>query len=96
MIYRSQILVCNANKRDQMLKALEKALVEKPKGMLEMAFAADSHDDDTIVVLQTWESKESSLAYQASLSSEQVSGFAALVASKAECFHTERLSLPVS
>jgi len=93
MIYRSQILVCNTNMRDKMLMALKKGLEDKPKGMLEMAFSADAHDDDTIVIVQTWESKESGVAFQASLPSEQVAKFAALVASKAECWHSERLSL---
>ncbi len=96
MMYRSQILVCNANKREQMLMALEKGLADKPKGMLEMTFSADAHDDNTIVVLQAWESKESGVAFQASLSSEQKAGYAALVASRAECWHREYLSLPAS
>ena len=96
MIYRSQILVCNTDKRDKMLMALKKGLMDKPKGMLEMAFSADAHDDATIVILQTWESRASCVAFQASLSSEQAAGFAALLASKAESWHSELLSLPAS
>ncbi|MFT5515924.1 MAG: heme-degrading monooxygenase HmoA [Rhodothermales bacterium] len=96
MMYRSQILVCNAGKRDQMLMALDKGLAHKPNGMLAMAFSADAHDDNTIVIVQTWESKDSCTAFQASLSAEQAAGFAALVASKAEGWHREVLSVTVS
>lgn len=79
-----------------MLMALEKGLADNPKGMLEMTFSADAHDDDTIVILQTWESKASCVAFQASLSSEQAAGYSALLVSRAEAWHTEPLSLPVA
>lgn len=91
MIYRSQIIVCTANKRIHLLAALENS--PKPPGMMEMSFSADAHDDDTIVILQTWESKDSCDAFLASMSSEQRAGFAALTASRSECWHEEQLTL---
>ena len=79
-----------------MLLALEKGLTEKPEGMGEMVFSADVHDGNTITILQSWESKVACLAFQSSLSTEQAAGFAALVATKAECWHHEILSLATS
>jgi heme-degrading monooxygenase HmoA len=96
MIYRTQILVCQKSMRDKMLMALKKGQADKPTGMLGMAVSADAHDDDTIVILQTWESKAAAVAYQASLSPEQAAGYSALLVSRAEAWHTEPLSLPVA
>jgi len=93
MIYRTQIIVCSANSKDQMLMILKKGQSEMPKGMLKMAFTIDAHDDDKLIVLQSWDSKESFSAFQESLSSEQAAGFASVMASHAECWHNDSLTL---
>jgi len=72
---------------------LKKGLSEKPEGMQKMVYTVDAHDSDKIIVLQAWESKELFTAFQNSLSSEQAAGFAAMLASQAECWHSDGLML---
>jgi hypothetical protein len=93
MIFRSQILTCHADKRAQMSMSLEKGKIEKPTGMLEMSFAADATDDVTLLILQTWESKERCLAFQDALPAEKQAFFKTLVASKMECWHSEAVTI---
>ncbi len=88
-MYRTQVLTCHPGKRDEMLMALKQGLTSKPTGMLDMEFQADDTDELTLVVVQTWESKEVSLAFQASLPPEKKAFFGTLVASKAEAWHRE-------
>ena len=93
MIYRTQIIVCSADSKDKMLMILRKGQSEMPKGMLKMAFTIDAYDDDKFIVLQSWDSKDSFFAFQKSLSSKQAAGFAAAMASHAECWHNDSLTL---
>ncbi len=92
MIYRTQIITCSADNTDKMLMILKKGQSEMPNGMLKMSFTTDANDDDKFIVLQSWDSKESFIAFQGSLSKEQAAGFAAVIASHAECWYNDSLT----
>ncbi|MFT5587070.1 MAG: hypothetical protein ACI9VR_004678 [Cognaticolwellia sp.] len=94
MIYRTAILVCHTDCRPKMLGALQQGQVIKPAGMLTMAYSAGT-DDDTIALLQTWESKKAFDDFGAAMPAEQKRGFAALVATTVDAWHSGPLELPV-
>jgi len=96
MIYRTQIIVCQADKRDTLLGALKKGAAAGVPGMTAQTFSVDAHDDDTLVILQAWESKQAAVTFQESLPSEKAAMFASLMTSRTMCWHSETLSLPAS
>jgi len=96
MIYRTQIIVCQADKRDMLLMALKKGAAAGVPGMTAQTFSVDAHDGDTLVILQAWKSKEAAMTFQASLPSEKAAMFASLMATRTMCWHSEPLSLSAS
>ncbi|MEM1413469.1 MAG: hypothetical protein AAGH15_01145 [Myxococcota bacterium] len=93
MIYRTQILVCQPGKRDTLLGALTQGAAAGIPGMTAQKMLADAHDADTIVLLQSWESKEAADTFQASIPAEKAAMFQSLMASRTMCWHAEPLHL---
>ena len=50
--------------------------------------------EDTLVILQTWESKEAADKFQAALPPEKTAMFQSLMSSRTMCWHDETLALP--
>lgn len=93
MIYRTQIVVCQPGKRSALLGALEKGAAAGIPGMSGQQVVADAHDENTVVILQTWESKEAADTFQASLPPEKAAMFQSLMTSRTMCWHSETLAL---
>jgi len=96
MIYRTQVIVCNTDKREELLMVLEKSLDAKPDGLGEMMFTPDATDDSTMLVYQEWDAKASLDAFEAGLSPGQAAFFTSMMASQVECWHNDPLTLPRS
>ncbi len=93
MLYRTQIIVCQPNKREVLLQAIAQGATAGIPGMTSQQARPDVTDDETIVILQSWDSKQAADEFQAALPPEKAQMFQSLMVSRAMCWHDEALAV---